>query len=134
MKQNENLPDRIVFYDGDCGFCNTAVQFVLNHRKCDIYFAPLQSALAKNKLADRGITIQMNTLYFLENGKLFTKSTGALRIAKYLKGMFPMLYIIGMLCPRFVRDWVYDQVAKYRHKIRPGACALPSQEEKKLFL
>jgi len=134
MKQSRNLPDRIVFYDGDCGFCNTSVQFVLNHRKCDIYFAALQSDLSKKELAKRGVTIQMNTLYFLENGKLYKKSSGALRIAKYLKGLFPLLYWIGIIFPRFIRDWVYDQVAKNRHKIRPGACALPRPEEKKLFL
>ena len=34
----------IVFYDGDCGFCNNTVQFILNHEKQDqILFTALQS-------------------------------------------------------------------------------------------
>lgn len=134
MKKIKNSPKRIVFYDGDCGFCNTSVQFILNKRKKDIYFAALQSELAEQELSKRGESIQMNTLYFLEKGVLYKKSTGALRIAKYLKGILPLLYWIGTLVPRVFRDWVYDLVAKHRHKISPGACAIPSEEEKKLFL
>lgn len=128
------LPTRIVFYDGECGFCNTSVQFILNKRKYPIYFAPLQSDIAKDTMRSRGITIEMNTLYYLEDNRLFDRSTAALRIARYLKGGYPALYYLGILFPRVFRDWVYDQVAKRRHKIKPGYCAMPTPEERKLFL
>lgn len=43
-----NIPDKILFYDGDCVFCNASVQFALKHRKKNsIYFSALQSELAK---------------------------------------------------------------------------------------
>ena len=129
-----DLPDRIVFYDGDCGFCNSSVQFILNHRKREIYFAPLQADIAKNVMGDRGIEIKMNTLYYLENDVLYSKSTAALRIAKHLKGGFPMIYWVGIIFPNQFRNWVYDQVAKRRHKINPGMCAMPKPEERRLFL
>ena len=132
--EERDLPERIVFYDGDCGFCNTSVQFVLNKRKRPIYFAALQSKLAEEKLGSRGVSIQMNTLYFLENDKLYQKSSGALRIARHLKGGYPLLYYVGIIFPRFFRDWIYDQVAKRRHKIKPGYCAMPSPDERKLFI
>lgn len=134
ISEQDGLPGRVVFYDGDCGFCNTSVQFVLNHRKRAIYFAALQSGIAKDVLGKRDVSIEMNTLYFLENGKLYQKSTGALRIARHLKGGYPFLYYIGMIFPKTFRDWIYDQVAKRRHKIKPGYCAMPTAEERKLFL
>lgn len=130
----EDLPERIVFYDGECGFCNTSVQFVLNHRRRPIYFVPLQSDLAEEILEARDIEIEMNTLYYLEKGELFERSTGALRIARHLKGGYPLLYYIGIIFPRIIRDWVYDQIAKRRHKINPGYCAMPTPEERQLFL
>jgi predicted DCC family thiol-disulfide oxidoreductase YuxK len=60
----------ILFYDGDCGLCNSSVQFVLKHRKHNaIYFATLQSDLAKQTLNKKGIEIKLDTLYFLKNEK-----------------------------------------------------------------
>lgn len=132
--RNSNLPQRVVFYDGECGFCSTTVQFILKRRKKDIYFAPLQSDIAEKELNKRGVEIEMNTLYFLENEKLYLKSSGALRIARYLKGGYPLFYYIGIIFPKFIRDWVYDQVAKRRHKLKPDLCPLPQPEEEKFFI
>jgi len=39
-----------------------------------------------------------------------------------------------MIIPRFLRDWVYDQIAKRRHTIKNGFCALPTADERRLFL
>lgn len=130
----QDLPDRIVFYDGDCGFCNSSVQFILDRRKRAIHFAALQSDIAENVLGERGVTIQMNTLYYLENKNLCSKSTAALKIARHLKGAWPIIYWFGIIFPKTFRNWVYDQVAKRRHKINPGLCAMPKPEERKLFL
>lgn len=133
-EDNEPLPKRVVFYDGECGFCSTTVQFILKRRKKDIYFAPLQSEIAKDKLGERGIEIEMNTLYFLENEKLYLKSTGALRIARHLNGGYPLFYYLGIIFPKFIRDWVYDQVAKRRHQLKADLCPLPQPEEQKFFI
>jgi predicted DCC family thiol-disulfide oxidoreductase YuxK len=126
--------ERIVFYDGDCGFCNTSVQLILKNRKVDFYFIPLQSEISHQIMAKFNVEIKMNTLYLLENGKLYKKSTAAIRVAKNLGKIYPVVYYIGMIVPRFIRDWIYDQVAKRRHKIRPGYCAMPLAEEKVFFL
>lgn len=126
---------RIVFYDGDCGFCNTSVQFILKHRKKDFYFAALQSDYANKKIEkEQGVDIEMNTLYYLEEGKLYEKSTAVLRIARGLKGGYPLFFYFGIIFPRFIRDAVYDFIAKRRNKINPGFCALPGEEERKYFL
>ena len=132
--QRKDLPERIVFYDGDCGFCNSSVQFILDRRKREVHFAALQSNIAQNLLGKRGVEIKMNTLYYLEGSKLYSKSTAALKITRHLKGGYPLLYGVGIMFPKAFRDWVYDQIAKRRHKIRPGLCAMPKPEEKKLFI
>lgn len=126
--------ERIVFYDGDCGFCNTSVQMILKNRKADFYFIPLQADIAHQIMSRFNEEIKMNTLYLVENQKLYIKSTAAIRIAKNLKKGYPLLYYFGFLVPKFMRDWMYDQIAKRRHSIRPGYCAMPLEEEKKFFL
>ncbi|HZH85888.1 MAG TPA: DUF393 domain-containing protein [Brumimicrobium sp.] len=124
----------IIFYDGDCGFCNTSVQQVLKYRKVDFYFIPLQTDLAKRIMDIHGETIEMNTLYLINEGKLYDKSTAAIRISKNLNKLFPVLFYCGILIPKFIRDWIYNQIAKRRHRIRPGYCAMPTPEERLFFI
>lgn len=130
---SEEKYDSIVFYDGDCGFCNSTVQLILKKRKREFHFSALQSNFAKKELSQYGILIQIDTIYFTRNGKCFERSSAALQIAKGMKGLYPLLvgfYII----PRFIRDWVYNGIAKRRHRIAKGYCAIPKEEEKKFFI
>jgi len=125
---------RIIFYDGDCGFCNTSVQFVLNRRKAPFYFLPLQSEKAKKLLDHHHITILLNTVYFYKDGKVFEKSEAAIQIARDLKGIYPIFFYIGKIIPLFIRDGLYNFIAKHRHRIKKGFCAVPSPEERKYFI
>lgn len=124
----------ILFYDGDCGFCNSSVQFVLKHRKHNaIYFATLQSDLAKQTLNKKGIEIKLDTLYFLKDDKVYHKSTAALRITSELKFPYPFLKVF-LIVPKFIRDVVYSFIANRRYKIQNGFCLLPTELEKELFI
>jgi len=124
----------ILFYDGDCGLCNSSVQFVLKHRKHNaIYFATLQSDLAKQTLNKKGIEIKLDTLYFLKNDKVYHKSTAGLRITSELKFPYPLLKVF-LIIPKFIRDTVYSFIANRRHKIQNGFCLLPTELEKELFI
>ena len=125
--------DWIVFYDGDCGFCNSSVQFILNKRKRDFYFCPLQSNKAKELLAEHNITINLDTIYLLKDQSVYDRSSAALQICKGLKGGYPLM--IGFyIVPKFIRDIVYNVIAKRRHRLRNGFCAIPKEDEKKLFI
>lgn len=135
MKNVSNIENKtIVFYDGDCGFCNSSVQFLLKKKKTEIYFIALQSDLAKETLSTYSIQIDLNTIYVLENNKVFDRSTAALILCKKLRGAYPVLFYIGFIFPKFFRDWVYDLIAKRRHKIKKGFCVLPNEKEKDYFL
>lgn len=124
---------RIVFYDGDCGFCNTTVQFILDKAKKDFYFTTLQSDFAKSKLQEFNIEIKLDTLYYLNQGKIHERSGAALRIAKGLKGGYPLLFGF-IIIPPFIRNWCYDMIAARRHRIKAGYCKIPTEEEKKYFI
>ena len=123
----------IVFYDGDCGFCNSAVQFILNKKKKAFYFLALQADLARNLLGEKHVPINMDTIYFLKNGKLYNRSSAALQICKGLKGLYPLLFAFYII-PKFLRDPFYNFIAKRRHKIREGYCMMPIPEDQQYFL
>lgn len=127
--------DKIVFYDGECGFCNRSVAFVLkNDRTESIHFASIQSNFTKQLFDQNGFeSPDLSTFYFFEEGVLYQKSTAAMRLAKYLK--FPK-NIVGLLrvVPRILRDSVYKAVAKRRRSFSKGFCVLPTEKQKKLFL
>jgi predicted DCC family thiol-disulfide oxidoreductase YuxK len=125
----------IIFYDGDCGFCNRSVQFVLNHEKNEeIHFCALQSDFAKTFFSQIGVQeMDLSTFYFWDKNRLYNRSSGALRVLNYLK--FPAyLGKIGWVLSRFFRDGIYKQLAKRRMKLAPSFCALPSPSQAKRFL
>lgn len=125
----------IIFYDGDCGFCNKTVQFVLNHeKKSEIHFCALQSEFAIDFLKQHGITkIDLSTFYFWDTKKLYERSTAALKVLNYLRFPFT-LGKIGWICPRFIRDAVYNMIAKRRARLAPSFCALPTPKQAVRFL
>jgi len=120
---------KIVLFDGECGICSQSVEFVFAiDKKREIYFAPLQSTIAKEKLAQKGIvTPDPNTFYYIDGLSLYSKSTGVLRLLKDIGNGWQLLYVL-IVVPRFVRDFLYDRVAKNRHRfLKKSACALPPQ-------
>lgn len=130
-----DLKDKIVFYDGDCGFCNRTVAYVLkNDLKKEIYFAPIQSEVCTKVFVEQGWERpDLSTFYYLEDGHLFQKSNAALRLIRNFK--FPQkLLLLGYIFPRFLRDFVYSVIAKNRKRISKGYCVLPSDEDRKRFL
>lgn len=126
---------KIVFYDGDCGFCNKSVQFILTHEKShNICFSALQSDFAKAFFIKHNLpAADLSTFYFWDGLKLYQKSTGALKVLNDLKFWWKFLKV-GYLLPRFLRDKMYDFIAKRRHRLSAGFCALPSAEQKLRFL
>lgn len=125
--------DRVVFYDGECGFCNSSVQFILNKKKTPFYFAALQSETGKKILKKHNIAVKLDTIYFLKQDKIYDRSSAALQIARGLKGGYPLLFVFYII-PKFLRDPFYNLIARYRHKIRSGYCMLPAKEDEQYFI
>ena len=131
------LNQPIVFFDGLCNLCSNAVQFILKYDKHQrFHFASIQGATAAQMLpAHLTISQGVDSIVFLENGKFYTKSTAALRIAKHLKFPVNLCYVF-MLVPAVIRNVVYDLIARNRYKWfgKKEVCWLPSPELSSRFL
>ncbi|WP_300672892.1 DCC1-like thiol-disulfide oxidoreductase family protein [Soonwooa sp.] len=126
----------IVFYDGDCGFCNFWVQWILDRDKKDQFlFAALQSNLGQKFLKERHQNFQDFDSIFLWKPTSFylKKSDAAIKIAQILGGLYRTA-IVGKLLPHFVRDFMYDQVAKRRKKLMSLHCRIPTENDRKKFI
>lgn len=123
----------ILFYDGECGFCNRSVQFVLGAEKNQIiHFCPLQSNYAKKLLQKYEIEICYQTLYFY-NHNLKDRSSAVLALVPFLKWYYQWLKLLWIV-PKPFRDFVYDVIAKRRHKILKGYCMRLSEEQQSRFI
>jgi predicted DCC family thiol-disulfide oxidoreductase YuxK len=138
MELNDILKRQpILLFDGECGFCNKSVQFVLQHeRKPKLSFAALQShegQILLNYFEIDGKKI--DSLILIRNNQAFIKSCAALRVTQYLKGLWPVM-VAFIIIPPFIRNLVYDFIAKRRIKWfgRVEHCALLKQEDRKRFL
>ncbi|MFC3562545.1 thiol-disulfide oxidoreductase DCC family protein [Pedobacter jamesrossensis] len=126
----------VIFFDGVCNLCNASVQFVIEHDKENYFkFSALQGEYAQEVLPKFNVNLQnLNSTLLLENGKLYTKSSSALRVAKKLNGLWPLLYSF-IIVPKFLRDWGYDIIAKNRYKWwgKQESCWVPTPELKSKF-
>ncbi len=123
----------IVLFDGVCNLCHGAVQFILDRDpEGRFHFASLQSERGQALLREHGVTPTTgdpDTIYLLDEGRLFDRSTAALRIARRLT--FPWwLGAAGLVVPRFVRDVAYRFVARNRYRWfgRTESCRIPTPE------
>lgn len=127
----------ILLFDGYCNLCNASVQFFLKHEKQPIiYFSSLQSNVGKELLTRYNIDpITTDSLVFIINSRAYTKSSAALRITKYMKGLYPMFQIL-LLIPKFIRDVIYDYISRNRYKWygKSENCMVPDASIVKRFL
>ena len=128
---------QIILFDGVCNFCNFWVNFVLEKDKKNVFrFAALQSEKARELSSRLNIDISsLDTFVLIVGEKFYIKSTVALMVCKKLDSMLKILFPLIIL-PAFIRDFVYDIIAKNRYKLfgRKESCRIPTQAEKEKFL
>jgi predicted DCC family thiol-disulfide oxidoreductase YuxK len=127
----------IILFDGVCNLCNGAVTFIIDRDPADYFrFAPLQSEVAQRLLPD-GVKADstLSSLVLIEGGQCYTRSTAVLRIARRLRGGWPLLYSL-IVIPRTLRDYVYSWVAanRYRWFGKRETCRVPTPELTSRFL
>jgi predicted DCC family thiol-disulfide oxidoreductase YuxK len=131
------LASKILLFDGVCNLCNGSVLFVIKRdKKKQIRYAAIQSEQGKMLMEKYGIEeAYLGSLIFIDEGKVYLRSTGALSLCKYLKGLWPMLYLL-VIIPPFIRNFFYNTISKYRYKLfgKYETCMVPTNELKSLFL
>ncbi|MES2769831.1 MAG: DCC1-like thiol-disulfide oxidoreductase family protein [Bdellovibrionota bacterium] len=119
----------IVYFDGVCGLCNRFVDFLLKHDKSkSLKLAPLQTAKRKNET-------EINTVILSINGYEYFKSDAAIRALAFLGGFWITILLL-LVIPKFLRDSIYEFVAKNRYKWfgKRDTCRIPTPEEKDRFI
>jgi predicted DCC family thiol-disulfide oxidoreductase YuxK len=127
----------VILFDGVCNFCDGAVNFIIA-RDTEAYFkfAPLQSEVGEKILAENGIDKTVtDSVVLIEDGKVYTYSTAALRVARKLGGAWRLFYVF-IFAPKFIRDFFYKLFAKYRYQMfgKKDECMLPTPEIRSRFL
>jgi predicted DCC family thiol-disulfide oxidoreductase YuxK len=127
----------IVLFDGVCNLCSGAVHFIIaRDPKARFQFSSLQSSFAQAELARHGIHGQeLFSIILLKNRKAFQKSDAVLEIARHLPGGWPLAYLFKVI-PRFIRDPVYDFIARNRYRWfgKKDACWLPTPALRARFI
>ncbi|MEI4789771.1 thiol-disulfide oxidoreductase DCC family protein [Bacillus sp. FJAT-53060] len=130
-------PPHLILFDGVCNVCSGAVQFVIKRDPNErMMFASLQSNTGQQFLKDNSLPLyEFNSFIYIEEGTFYTKSTGILKAARHLKGIYRWSYLL-LAIPRPIRDWLYELIAKNRYKWfgQKTSCIMPTPNIKKRFL
>ena len=130
---------QLILFDGVCNLCNSSVLHVIKRDKNDKFlFAPLESGIGKTIIKKFNIDTEETDSILLYNPKkdsLTYKSTAALLIAKHL-GFPTHLLAIFLIVPSFIRNLVYNYIAKNRYKWygKKESCMIPTPELKAKFM
>ncbi len=160
---NDGHAHPVLLFDGICNLCNWAVEFTIARDAGGyIRFASLQSKTAQQLLShytpatEKGLAADfgarfnadlnaelmddspLNTfqsVVLLEGGEIYTESTAALRLLRYLRMPWPLFSVFQMI-PRPARDAMYRFIAKHRYHWfgKREACMVPSPDVAIRFL
>lgn len=127
----------VILFDGVCNLCNAAVSFTLERDPDDKFrYASLQSEYGQELLAKHGLSQESFDSFILQEGdEIYLKSTGALRAARGLSGLWPLAYAF-IIVPRPIRDGVYGFIARNRYRWfgKKDQCMIPSPDVRARFL
>ncbi|HEV8238403.1 MAG TPA: DCC1-like thiol-disulfide oxidoreductase family protein [Thermoanaerobaculia bacterium] len=131
----------LVLYDGVCGLCNRLVRFLLRaDRGAVLTFAPLQGPTAARLAEKHDFPLDVKTMIYvrhfgLKHERVYVRSDGVLRALGDVGGVWWLLSGLRIV-PRFVRDPLYDWVARNRYRWfgKYDSCPLPSPDQRARFL
>jgi predicted DCC family thiol-disulfide oxidoreductase YuxK len=132
----------VLLYDGTCGLCSATVRFLLRRDKKQLLrFASLEGDYGRSVLDTCPELEGVDSIVWSEPATadhpahVLTRSAAALRIALYLGGAWKLTLVFTVV-PRSIRDWVYDLVARHRHRLMGSSeqCLVPPPEARDRFL
>ncbi len=126
----------MVLFDGYCNLCNGAVAFIIKRDPREKFrFASLSWAISNRVIGHNEDLKEIDSIILFENNEVYFKSSAALRIAGKLKGLWPLLKVL-LIIPRFLRDPLYDFIARNRYRWfgKKEACMIPEKNLSYLFV
>ena len=126
----------IVFFDGVCGLCNQAVDFLVSRdRKHVLRFAPLQGETSQ-RLLNVPPGADYSTMVLWDRGQPYRRSDAVARALMHTGGLWRFLGTLLWCLPRPLRNWGYNVIARNRYRWfgQKESCRLPKPEERALFV
>lgn len=137
MGKHYTIAKDTLLFDGVCNLCNGAVNFIIDRDpNRHFQFAALQSEFGQQQLDRLGLNQEdFDSLVLLSEGKVYKKSSAALKIAGNLKGLYPLLKVF-LIVPPFIRNGIYDIIARNRYKWfgQSDTCRIPTPELRSRFI
>ena len=142
MLMREPVSNPIILYDGVCGLCNRLNQFLLKRDARDRFrFASLQSEFATTVLQRHGADAEdLDTVYVVRdyeavNENLLARSDAILYLLQELGGIWSLARV-GRVIPRWLRDRIYNLVARNRYRVfgKFEVCMMPEPRHRHKFL
>jgi predicted DCC family thiol-disulfide oxidoreductase YuxK len=111
-----DLPDGLLLFDGYCHVCSGTVRFFLIHDRASVFtYVPCQSPWGDELMARFGIDRDFaETFAFVDKGRMLFKSDAGIAALRRLP--FWRWVGIARFVPRFIRDTIYDLLARNRYK------------------
>jgi predicted DCC family thiol-disulfide oxidoreductase YuxK len=131
----------VLLYDGLCGLCDRTVQVALQvDQGARVRFAPLQGPFAAAVTHRHPDLREVDSLVLVEepggaHERVLVRSEAVLALVGHLGGVWRAA-VVFRIVPRFLRDAVYDFVARHRLRVfgRREACRIPTAQERERFL
>ena len=137
MGEHHTIAKDILLFDGVCNLCNGAVNFIIDRDPSGHFqFAALQSKFGQQQLDRLGFNREdFDSLVLLSEGKVYKKSSASLKIAGNLTGLYPLLKVF-LIIPPFIRDGIYDIIARNRYKWfgQSDTCRIPTPKLRSRFI
>lgn len=133
----ESSPHPILLFDGVCNLCDGSVQLIVERDRDSVFrFAPLQSSAGQALLEKHGLSkTDLDSMVLIVGEKCFRRSDAALEIASRLPEPWSSLRLFRVV-PRFIRNAVYDLIARYRYSWfgEKDSCMVPTEDLRQRFL
>lgn len=126
----------IILFDGVCNLCNHTVRFLIKYDKNNILkFAASQTIAGANIIRQYSVLNEGKSVVFIKDEIVFYKSDAIIEIAKLING-WPHLFKYACLFPKFLRDGMYNLIAKNRYSLfgKKETCMAPTEENRNRFL
>jgi len=126
----------IILFDGVCNLCNNFVPFLIKYDKNNIFrFAAMQTKTGENIIQEYRVLNDRKSVILIKEGIVLYKSDAIIEIAKQITG-WPSILKYGYLFPKFLRDGIYDLIAKNRYYLfgKKETCSIPSEKDSKRFI
>ncbi len=125
----------IILFDGVCNLCNNLVSFLIKYDKLNLFrFAALQTNAGERLMHEYQLLDDRKSIILIKDGIVFYKSDAIIEIAKQLTG-WPQIFKYSSLFPRFLRNGIYNIIAKNRYHLfgKRAACSIPSEKDREKY-